>query len=166
LGVQLSAFSLKYEAESGKEYFLESIFQASKVFERGGPYTDIKNLEPIQAKRDERLMNSGRLIAFVSAKVTWPLEPKTLFYDWLYVNTIKDSKELTSQIQEYGAFTDIEFNPKKSVNCQAYSAALYVSLVQRGLIGKALGSKISFAETVQAFQAGDTQNSSNNLSLL
>jgi hypothetical protein len=27
----------------------------------------------------------------------------------------------------YDAYTDIEFNPKKSYNCQAHSAALYKS---------------------------------------
>ena len=31
----------------------------------------------------------------------------------------------------YEAFTDIEFNPKKSFNCQAYSVALYKSLLKR-----------------------------------
>ncbi|WP_425604621.1 DarT1-associated NADAR antitoxin family protein [Stenotrophomonas sepilia] len=34
----------------------------------------------------------------------------------------------------YQAFTDIAFNPEKSVNCQAYSAALYASLRGRGLL--------------------------------
>ena len=32
----------------------------------------------------------------------------------------------------YDAFTDIEFNPKKSYNCQAYSAALFKAANHRG----------------------------------
>lgn len=35
---------------------------------------------------------------------------------------------------EYDGFTDIEFNPQKSLNCQAKAAALYVSLCRNGLL--------------------------------
>ena len=45
---------------------------------------------------------------------------------------------------DYQAFTDIEFNPKKSINCQAYSVALYVSLRQRGLLEETIKNKDSF----------------------
>ena len=31
-------------------------------------------------------------------------------------------------------FTDIEFNPEKSLNCQAYSAALYSSMVKNKIL--------------------------------
>lgn len=34
----------------------------------------------------------------------------------------------------YRAFSDIAFNPDRSINCQAYAAALYVSLHDRGLL--------------------------------
>lgn len=34
----------------------------------------------------------------------------------------------------YRAFSDIAFNPERSINCQAYAAALYVSLCERGLL--------------------------------
>lgn len=40
VGIALSAFNLKFLDEtSGKEYPLENIFQSSKVFEYGGPYS-------------------------------------------------------------------------------------------------------------------------------
>jgi hypothetical protein len=35
---------------------------------------------------------------------------------------------------QYQAFTDIEFNPEKSLNCQAYSAALYLSMVKNNIL--------------------------------
>ena len=35
---------------------------------------------------------------------------------------------------QFDAFSDIAFNPERSINCQAYSAALYVSLSRRGLL--------------------------------
>ena len=37
------------------------------------------------------------------------------------------------QIRERDGFTDIAFNPKKSLNCQARSAALYVALARDGI---------------------------------
>ena len=43
-------------------------------------------------------------------------------------------KNMSRILKEYGfkAFTDIAFNPKKSFNCQARSAAIFVSLINRG----------------------------------
>lgn len=41
---------------------------------------------------------------------------------------------------KYDGFTDIEFNPEKSINCQARAAALFVSLSRRGLLELAMTS--------------------------
>lgn len=166
LGVSLSAFSLFFTSkEIEKEYFLESIYQSSKVFENGGPFRDIRDKKPIDAKRDTRLKSSGRLIKFNSARVDWELEPKTAFYDWLYLNTIHSRSNLSEEIMQYDAFTDIEFNPQKSVNCQAYSAALFVALNARGLVTTALTSKQMFLATLSEFEPGETQAQSDNISL-
>lgn len=165
-GVELSAFSLSFPSPgSGKAYFLESIYQSSKVFEGGGPFTDIRGMQPIDAKRDERLKSSGRLLSFRSSGVEWGLEPKTAFYDWLYLNTINLRPEFSGRIVEFDAFTDIEFNPQKSVNCQAYSAALFVSLSRRDLIGNALSSREAFLSILSEFEPGQTQTHSANGSL-
>lgn len=165
-GVELSAFSLSFSSpEKGKAYFLESIYQSSKVFEGGGPFSDIRGMKPIDAKRDERLKNSGRLLAFRSAEIEWGLEPKTAFYDWLYLNTIYSRPELSGRIVGFDAFTDIEFNPQKSVNCQAYSAALFVALSYRDLISTALSSKEEFLAVLSEFEPGQTQTHSANGSL-
>jgi len=45
-------------------------------------------------------------------------------------------------------FSDIEFNPKKSINCQARTCAVLVSLVRLDLIDEALSSKDRFIEIV------------------
>ena len=37
---------------------------------------------------------------------------------------------------QYDIFTDIEFNPKKSINCQARSVAIFVSLYKANLLNK------------------------------
>ena len=44
------------------------------------------------------------------------------------------------------AFSDIEFNPKKSYNCQAFTAALYISASLRGILLKDIQSPRKFKE--------------------
>lgn len=135
LGVSLSAFNLMIRTvKHSREFSLECAYQASKVFERGGPFVDLLNVKSIEAKRDPRLNQYGRIVKFHFFGVDWPLLPRTAFYDWLYINALHKHPELTQQVLRYGAFSDIAFNPERSVNCQAYAAALYVSLRGRGLL--------------------------------
>ena len=158
LGVQLSAFNLMIKMSSGKKYSIESVFQSSKVFEHGGPYKELKYVSPGKAKRDERLRSSGKLIGFNVNGVDYNIEPKTFFYNWLYINTLRQNRELSEKVLEYDAFTDIEFNPKKSINCQAEAAAIYVSLFRQGLLEKALQNKNEFLKTVYcAYEGGGEQ---------
>lgn len=126
IGVRLSAFNLKLNSIP-----LENIFQSSKKYENGGPYRDMLEMSPKDAKRDERHQNSGRLVSFVYEKEEFPLEPKTFFYDYIYIISVGECIEPQElkKIMEYDYFTDIEFNPKKSINCQAKSAALLKALL-------------------------------------
>ncbi len=141
LGVKLSAFNLMITHKNTKQTFsVESAFQSSKVFEKGGPYRDILNMNSREAKKDKRLKNSGDLKYFDFFNTKWGLNPKTLFYDWLYINALGQNKDLIKEVIKYNAFTDIEFNPSKSINCQANAAALFVSLFNKGLLEKALNS--------------------------
>ena len=148
LGVSLSAFNLKIRNKENEWIPLESVFQGGKIFERGGPYTDILHMPPWDAKKDPRLKENGNIVGFSYDDTFFPTEPKTFFYDWLYVNAVNQNPILKKEILDYDAFTDIEFNPKKSVNCQARSAAIYVSLVSRGLLDTSLSSVDSFKEIV------------------
>lgn len=145
LGVSLSAFNLKfYDKVTNKEYPLENIFQSSKVFEKGGPYRDLLNVHPKDAKRDERLKTSGELTYFNYHGTIWDNEPKTMFYDWIYISALSRHEQLTKEILEYDTFTDIEFNHKKSINCQARAAAIFVSLSKLGKLEEALKDKDIF----------------------
>lgn len=149
LGVQLSAFNLMIEHKNSKESFsVECAFQSSKVFERGGPFVDIRKKSSKDAKKDERLKTSGKLKKFQFYNTTWELEPKTLFYDWLYINALAQYENLCREIIKFDIFTDIEFNHEKSINCQARSAALFVSLYRLGLLDKALKSKEDYIDIV------------------
>lgn len=147
IGNQLSAFNLKYKYE-GKLYPVECLFQGSKRFEGGEVYQDLYNGEPGAAKKDERLKNSGRIVGFKLFNTEFPSEPKDFFYNWLYINALVEDKKVGDEILQYDSFTDIEFNPKKSINCQAIATAIFVGLTRNGLLEKALESPESFKTVV------------------
>lgn len=149
LGVNLSAFNLKGATKKRDQAFtVETLFQSSKVFEKGGPYRDLLDESSRAAKKDERLKDSGRLIEFDLFGEKWPLEPKTAFYDWIYINTLAKNENLAEQLGQYDAFTDIEFNPNKSINCQAYSVALFRALTMRSLISDVLGDRKAYFDVI------------------
>lgn len=149
LGVSLSAFNLTFTTIKHQRTFsVECAFQGSKVFENGGPYIDLLEMSSREAKKDDRLRSSGRLVGFRFFGTDWELQPQTAFYDWLYINALKKQPTLTRALAEFSAFTDIEFNPERSINCQAYSVALYVSLNGRGLLDEAILSKEAFLRIV------------------
>jgi hypothetical protein len=72
---------------------------------------------------------------------SFPLVPRTSFYDWLYLHALIQNEHLLPELEEYNAFSDIAFNPEKSLNCQARSAALYLGLKQARLIRDCLESR-------------------------
>ena len=149
LGVDLSAFNLKGTTTKRDQVFtVETLFQSSKVFEHGGPYRDLLTGTSREAKKDQRLKDAGRLLGFNLFGEEWPLEPKTAFYDWVYINTLGKNEHLVEQLYQYDAFTDIEFNPNKSINCQAYSVALFRALTMRSLIGDVLGDRAAYLDIV------------------
>lgn len=144
LGVNLSAFNLRYPMENGTAAPVEVVFQGSKVFENGGPYTDLYEVKSITAKKDKRILSSGELVGFQLEGIDWRLSPRRAFYDWVYLSALFENRELADQLVTFDAFTDIEFNPKKSINCQAHSAALYKKLVEVGELENAMASQDSF----------------------
>ena len=57
---------------------------------------------------------------------------------------------------EFDVFTDIEFNPQKSFNCQARSVAIAVTLLKNNLLDKFLNDKNLF-KTVYNFNVHPVQ---------
>ena len=104
IGIKLSAFNLKIN-----NYTLENIFQSAKVFEH----------------------KSGSLKAFRYQNEDFPLIPQTVFYDFIYITAIKQSFTIdeVDAILSYNYFTDIEFNPTKSINTQARAVAMLKLIV-------------------------------------
>ncbi|MDO4282512.1 MAG: hypothetical protein Q4D02_02655 [Clostridia bacterium] len=121
LGRKMSAFQIPYE-----ETCLECVFQAAKVFEKGGPYLEWLNMPPAEVKRDPKKKESGKVIHYIFHDEVWSTEPKTAFYDYLYIDAAKRilTKEELEEIMEYELFTDVALNPEVSTNCQARTMAL------------------------------------------
>ena len=146
IGVQLSAFNLMIEHPERGSYSVECAFQASKVFEHGGPFVDLFDVSSRAAKTDRRLRNSGELVGFKYFAHEFPLEPKTYFYDGLYASALCRDGKLVEQVMTFDAFTDIEHNPERSINCQARTVAKVVGLARAGLLEDALQSPQAFLE--------------------
>ena len=147
LGISLSAFNLKMSV-NGKVVSLECVFQGSKKFEKGGPYTDIMELMPWEAKKDKRLKESGELKEFILNGQSFSNEPKDLFYNGIYFKALSEQTECMDKLIAYDAFTDIEFNPKKSLNCQAKALAIATGLIQAGLWDLCLVDRDQFLRIV------------------
>ena len=149
LGHRLSAFNLMLETDDYGSISIESAFQGSKVFENAGPYNDIYEKDSLSAKRDERIKNSGNLKCFEFEGQVWELEPKSAFYDWIYIRALYPHMDyIKENLTQYNAFSDIEFNPKKSINCQARTCAILVSLINLDLLDEAIESPSHFNKIV------------------
>jgi len=136
LGISLSAFNLQFE---NKNCSVESVYQASKVFEKGGPYLDLINLSSTEAKTDLRLKNSGLLIGFRFEGEDFVVASAPNFYDYLYIRSLLVFPD-RHLLKNYDGFTDIAFSQtsliyknKRAYNCQARSTAIFCSLISRYL---------------------------------
>lgn len=154
-GVALSAFNLTFESKKGQLITVECAYQGSKVFERGGPFPDLYQASSREAKKDPRLFQHGRLTKFSMGGRDWGLEPRTAFYDWLYINALHRNPALAELVCTFEAFSDIAFNPERSLNCQAYAAALYASLSHRGALEQALEDRTCFLEIVKSMDVSN-----------
>ncbi len=147
LGVRLSAFSLPIKVND-REITLECVFQGSKKFRSGGPYNDLYDVTPWEAKKDPRIKESGNLIGFELEGRSFGNEPKDFFYNWIYIKALCENPEYVNRLEDYTAFTDIEFNPQKSINCQAKAVAIAMGLKEAGLLENCLADERRFLKEV------------------
>ena len=154
IGRQASAFNLNVTLKSGKEFSVEQIFQASKKFRRGG--SQLHLIDQMTSKELKKYIGKihqvDELVSFECFGQAFPLKPQTYFYNWLYINTLHQNQLLANQIIKYDTFTDIEFNPKRSINCQAEACSIYVYLYKSNLLDYALSSKENFLQVVYRAQ--------------
>ena len=147
LGKSLSAFNLTFD----NGFFVstvEAIYQGSKKFMGGGPFTDIYKYDALQAKKDLRLRTSGDLVSFSYNEKEWPLSPLKGFYSWVYLKALSQNEMIFQQLNKFNGFTDIEFNPKKSINCQAFCIAASIVLNEKGIFPEVLDDRDYFLEEI------------------
>ena len=118
-GADLSAFNLLIDGKP-----LECVFQSSKVFEGGEQFEFLIDAEPSEAKHFIRSIDK-ELTGFRYKDEDFPLVPKSLFYDYIYIKALMQSEKDLSYLKKYNVYTDIEFNEKKQINCQARSVAIF-----------------------------------------
>jgi len=138
LGVSLSAFNLKINHSKYGMMPIECAYQGGKIFERSGQFINMYSMNPYKIKKDIRLKESGRIIGFEFDSQEFDINPTGLFYNWIYIKALNENKLLREELLKFSAFSDIEYNPTKSVNCQAKACALFVSLCKANLIDKAV----------------------------
>lgn len=134
-GLPLSAFKLqKFVPSLGRTLAVENLYQGGKIFENGGPYLDMYDMTAKEAKKDERLHSLGSVTGFYYEGHIYPIEYYDAFYNWIYISVLIENPDLSAPLLNYDAFTDVEYNPQTGLNCQARSAAIYVSLMNLGRI--------------------------------
>ena len=144
LGRSLSAFNLEFQSSTHGTLTVESAFQGSKIFASGGPHTEVYRLSPVAGRRFLESVDTRQLVGFEFEGATWPLRPRSAFYDWLYVRALLQNLSKATNLAHFKGFTDIEFNPGKSLNCQARAAALFVALDALQLLPELVDSPEEF----------------------
>jgi len=133
IGKKLSAFNLKLDGKP-----LECVFQSSKVFYKEGQFEFLINKSPIEAKHFIRDNCKSPLKEFRYNGMSFPIYPKSMFYDYIYIKSLINIPTLSKELIKYNIFTDIEFNSKKSINCQARSCAIYSYLLRNNCVNEYL----------------------------
>ncbi len=145
LGNMLSAFNLMIKINN-ESFPVECLYQSSKVF-NGIKYSECLLIPPLEAKRyvqDKVEQSNLTLTSFELNNQTFPLEPKSLFYDYLYILALYQNNDLAQNIINYECFTDIEFNHKKQFASQARSCALYKYLYLNNKVEVFLNNPLMF----------------------
>ena len=160
LGQTLSAFNLTVASEASGEISLEAAFQGSKVYAESGQHPELYDFSASDAKRAASTRSHERIEAFSFRGTEWPTEPTTAFYDWLYIQAVLSADErgriATQDLCQFDGFTDIEFNPDRSLNCQARSCALLVALIEKGHLAELAGDPSSFRDFLRTHGYGTT----------
>lgn len=128
IGVDLSAFNLKLDGVP-----IENIFQASKVFENGEQFDFLISYHPREAK--QFVAKEGlKLKSFKYKGMEIPLNPPSMFYDYIYCTALSKIPHISKELAYYDIFTDIEFNEKKQINCQARACAIYSYMLKTNTV--------------------------------
>ena len=145
-GESLSPFYLEGELD-GRKYPVECIFQASKVFQKGGPFPQLLDMPAVKAKTTSLTKSAGPLLYYEYAGERWPLDPRGWLFNYIYLKALQGHPEKLAEIEGYTGFTDVAMSPKGST-CQAEALAMALGLRHKGLFDEALASIPDFLRIV------------------
>lgn len=103
IGKKLSALNLKLKTLN-KEFTVEDAYQKAKI------------------------IKDGEITGFKFGSTYFDANPYGMYYDYIYMLALYQNKDLYEQIKDYRIFTDIEFNPNRSLNTQARAVAIFNTL--------------------------------------
>ena len=147
-GIHAAAMKLPLHlAGLGLDVPVGIVYEASKVFENGGPYTDLLQCSRQKVSKDARLQQSGKCIGYRLEDMDFPAEPhRYAFFNWLYACALRQNPETAENILKFGAFSDLELgSTKKDRNSPARAAAVYAGLAAAG--------KLDCLDSYEAFAA-------------
>lgn len=125
LGVALSAFNLKWRGVS-----VECWYQGSKVYSIAGTQHHLYKVDSLTAKKSMKKDNNGLLIGFNLEGVEYPMSPRTVFYDYIYLQGLMEF-ENRDAILDYEVFTDVQATVDIDA-CQARTVCIYKLLHMQG----------------------------------
>jgi len=149
VGRLLSSMNLKVKIKD-TYYCFESVYQSSKVYQASLLDDEYQMLEWLsltgfEVKKLSKEIKHN-LIKFKCEGIEYPLNPPTLFYDYLYIRSVVNIPDLYEKISRYTFFTDIEFNPNNMISTQAKSICLYKLLYENNHIKEYLSNPKEFYE--------------------
>jgi hypothetical protein len=130
LGVKLSAFNLFWKGKT-----VECWYQGSKVYEGIGPMHKLYDVSSLEAKKSMKIMADKKLIGFNLQGVEYPLSPKTVFYDWIYLQGMVETFGINLDLNDFEYFTDIQAVIDIDA-CQARAVCEYKLLQKQGFLDK------------------------------
>lgn len=126
-GVALSAFNLTWRGRT-----VECWYQGSKVYSVAGPMHSLYNATSMEAKQSMKNPGLGTLIGFNLEGIEYPMIPKTVFYDYIYLCGMYENYGDKLDLSMYDCFTDVQATVDIDA-CQARSVCLYKLLQMRNM---------------------------------
>ncbi len=170
-GVSLSAFNLQVTINLGSEEqpnlhtnSVEAFYQSAKVglnsqHQKVGPHPEWLTLGSSEkVKAAIKATNISEINLFKYGENVWPAQPIESFFTWLYIQGLMQKEGTLEQLAKFNGFTDIYFNPKKTINCQARASAMAVSLFNSGQLETVMKTRKSFLLFCKANPSGHVGN--------
>lgn len=124
----LSAFKLMFDTRN-----VEQIYQGSKIFKGYGQASELYTKVGRDAKQTAKYLHSQyELVGFNWDGVDYPLEPTTVFYDYLYIQALLRNFGDKLNLDDYDVFADVQLGQGSNA-CQARAVCEYKLLKQTNL---------------------------------